>query len=157
MTDDVGSARTATERKRAQWAERQPRQRIRDALALTNDRGLSESKAPGVLDRTGSSLCNGIRFLKGGCHFEGIKRGRSTVKKTNAKAQLAPTAASQRMREHRARKAIGATRIAIDLDGDDKDWLRSQGVLREWDEEDERALAQALKLALQKQRRKVTA
>lgn len=82
--------------------------------------------------------------------------GRSTVK-NKPKAHCAPTAAAQRMREYRARQAIGATRIAIDLDGDDKDWLRSQGVLREWDEEDERALAQALKLALQKQRRKVTA
>jgi hypothetical protein len=59
------------------------------------------------------------------------------------------------MREHRARKASGATRIAIDVDGDDKDWLRSQGVLREWDEEDERALEQALKAALQKLRRKL--
>ncbi|MHC2666988.1 hypothetical protein ACMA5K_22145 [Bradyrhizobium diazoefficiens] len=75
--------------------------------------------------------------------------------KSKAKVHLAPTAAAQRMREHRARKAIGATRIAIDLDGDDKDWLRSQGVLREWDEEDERALAQALKMALQKLRRKL--
>ncbi|WP_396604721.1 hypothetical protein ACFLEY_19160 [Bradyrhizobium sp. YCK136] len=75
--------------------------------------------------------------------------------KSKAKAQLAPTAAAQRMREHRARQAIGATRIAIDLDGDDKDWLRSQGVLREWDEDDERALAQALKLVLQKQHRKL--
>lgn len=72
--------------------------------------------------------------------------------KNKAKAQPAPTAAAQRMREYRARQAIGATRIAVDLDGDDKDWLRSQGVLREWDEDDERALAQALKLALKLQR-----
>lgn len=43
------------------------------------------------------------------------------MKKTKGKAQLAPTAAAQRMREYRARQAIGATRIAIDLDGDDKD------------------------------------
>jgi len=77
--------------------------------------------------------------------------------KSNAKAHLAPMAAAQRMREHRARQAIGATRIAIDLDGDDKDWLRGQGTLAEWDEQDGRALAQALKLALQKLRRKVTA
>jgi hypothetical protein len=77
--------------------------------------------------------------------------------KTKAKAPLAPTAAAQRMRDHRARKATGATRITIDLDGDDKDWLRGQGLLREWDEDNRRALAQALKLALQKQRRKVTA
>lgn len=77
------------------------------------------------------------------------------MKKTKAKAHLAPTAAAQRMREYRARQAIGATRIAIDLDGHDKDWLRSQGVLREWDEDDERALAQALKLLLQKQHRKL--
>ncbi|MCP2214242.1 UNVERIFIED_ORG: hypothetical protein J2R93_008654 [Bradyrhizobium japonicum] len=76
--------------------------------------------------------------------------------KNKATAQLARTAAAQRMREHRARKAIGATRIAIDLDGDDKDWLRSQGVLREWDEDDERALAQALKLVLHKLRHMVT-
>ncbi|WP_027577276.1 hypothetical protein [Bradyrhizobium sp. WSM1743] len=75
--------------------------------------------------------------------------------KKKAKAQLAPTTAAQRMREYRARQAIGATRIALDLDGDDKDWLRSQGVLREWDEEDERVLAQALKLVLQKLRRKL--
>nr|WP_249815718.1 MULTISPECIES: hypothetical protein [unclassified Bradyrhizobium] len=61
------------------------------------------------------------------------------------------------MREHRARQAKGATRIAINLDGNDKDWLRGQGTLREWDEEDARALAQALKLALQKLHRKVTA
>ncbi|MET3364254.1 hypothetical protein [Bradyrhizobium ottawaense] len=73
--------------------------------------------------------------------------------KTKAKAHLAPTAAAQRMREYRARQALGATRIAIDLDGDDKDWLRSQGVLGEWDEDDERALAQALKLMLRKLRR----
>ena len=73
--------------------------------------------------------------------------------KTEGKAPLAPTAAAQRMREHRARKASGATRIAIDLDGHDKDWLRSQGVLREWDEDDRRALAQALKLALKKLRK----
>lgn len=39
--------------------------------------------------------------------------------------------AAQRMRDHRARQAIGATRIAIDLDGDDKDWLRGQGTLTE--------------------------
>ncbi|MHC2373369.1 hypothetical protein ACVIQT_008017 [Bradyrhizobium diazoefficiens] len=68
---------------------------------------------------------------------------------------LAPTAAAQRMREHRARQAIGATRVVIDLDGDDKDWLRGQGTLREWDEEDGRALAEALKRALQKLRRKL--
>jgi hypothetical protein len=73
--------------------------------------------------------------------------------KTKPKAHLAPTAAAQRMREHRARRASGATRVAIDLDGNDVDWLRSQGVLREWDEEDARALAQALKEALQKQHR----
>ncbi|WP_247776514.1 hypothetical protein [Bradyrhizobium sp. CW1] len=60
--------------------------------------------------------------------------------KTKAKAHLAPTAAAQRMREHRARQARGATRIAIDLDGADKDWLRGQGTLLEWDEEDARAL-----------------
>ncbi|MCK1710278.1 MULTISPECIES: hypothetical protein [unclassified Bradyrhizobium] len=77
--------------------------------------------------------------------------------KTKAKAHLAPMAAAQRMREHRARQAIGATRIAIDLDEDDKDWLRGQGTLTEWDEQDGRALAQALKLALQKLHRKVTA
>lgn len=77
--------------------------------------------------------------------------------RTKPKTHRAPTAAAQRMREHRAREAIGATRIAIDLDGDDKDWLRSQGTLREWDEADARALAQALKLALQKLHRKVTA
>nr|WP_249813048.1 hypothetical protein [Bradyrhizobium sp. 141] len=59
------------------------------------------------------------------------------------------------MREHRARKATGATRIAFDVDGDDKDWLRSQGVLREWDEDNGLALAQALKLALQKLHRKL--
>ncbi|MCK1324222.1 MULTISPECIES: hypothetical protein [unclassified Bradyrhizobium] len=70
--------------------------------------------------------------------------------KNKAKAHLAPTAAAQRMREHRARQAKGATRIAVDLDPDDKDWLRGQGVLRDWDDEDGRALAQALKLALQK-------
>jgi hypothetical protein len=75
--------------------------------------------------------------------------------KTKAKAHLAPTAAAQRMREHRARQARGATRIAIDLDGADKDWLRGQGTLLEWDEEDARALAQALKLALQKLHRKL--
>lgn len=47
MTD---FARTPAERKRKQWAERQRRQRIRDALALTDDRGgLSESKATGPL------------------------------------------------------------------------------------------------------------
>lgn len=73
--------------------------------------------------------------------------------KNKPKAHLAPTTAAQRMREHRARQAMGATRIAIDLDGADKDWLRGQGTLREWDEEDARALAQALKLALRKQRR----
>ncbi|MCK1659533.1 hypothetical protein [Bradyrhizobium sp. 151] len=77
--------------------------------------------------------------------------------KTKPKAHLAPTAAAQRMREHRARQAKGATRIAIDLDGNDVDWLRSQGALREWDEGDARALEQALKLALQKLHRKVTA
>lgn len=77
--------------------------------------------------------------------------------KTRAKAQLAPTAAAQRMREHRARKASGATRIALDLSGDDKDWLRGQGTLAEWDEQDARALAQALTRALQKLRHKVTA
>lgn len=70
--------------------------------------------------------------------------------KNKAKAHLAPTAAAQRMREHRARQAKGATRIAVDLDPDDKDWLRGQGVLQDWDDEDGRALAQALKLALQK-------
>ncbi|WP_396604324.1 hypothetical protein ACFLEY_34575 [Bradyrhizobium sp. YCK136] len=75
--------------------------------------------------------------------------------KTKAKAHLARTAAAQRMREYRARQAIGATRIAVDLDGSDKDWLRSQGVLREWDEDDAPALAQALKLALRKQHRKL--
>ncbi|MCK1584281.1 hypothetical protein IVB03_33260 [Bradyrhizobium sp. 168] len=75
--------------------------------------------------------------------------------KTKAKAQLAPTAAAQRMRAHRARKASGATRIAVDLDWADKDWLRGQGTLAEWDEQDARALAQALKLALQKQHRKL--
>lgn len=71
------------------------------------------------------------------------------------KAHLARTAAAQRMREYRARQAIGATRIALDLDGDDVDWLRSQGTLAEWDEQDARALAQALKLTLQKLRRKL--
>ncbi|MCK1570020.1 hypothetical protein IVB08_40075 [Bradyrhizobium sp. 173] len=75
--------------------------------------------------------------------------------RTKAKAHLARTAAAQRMREHRARQAKGATRIAIDLDGDDKDWLRGRGTLTEWDEEDGRALARALKLALQKQHRKL--
>ncbi|WP_409189845.1 hypothetical protein [Bradyrhizobium sp. RDM4] len=75
--------------------------------------------------------------------------------KTKAKAHLAPTAAAQRMREHRARQAIGATRIALDLDWADKDWLRSQGVLRDWDEDDARALAQALKLVLKKQHRRL--
>ncbi|MFK4534214.1 hypothetical protein ABIA00_002397 [Bradyrhizobium ottawaense] len=75
--------------------------------------------------------------------------------KAKPKAQLAPTAAAQRMREHRARKAIGATRIAIDLDSDDKDLLRSQGVLRDWDEDDGPALAQALKLVLRKLYRKL--
>jgi hypothetical protein len=74
--------------------------------------------------------------------------------KSKPKAR-ALTAAAQRMREHRARQAIGAVRVAIDLDGDDKDWLRGQGTLREWDEEDGRALAQALKLALQKLHRKL--
>lgn len=96
-------------------------------------------------NRTGWCTCSEIKFLDGGCSV-----------KNKATAQLARTAAAQRMREHRARKAIGATRIAIDLDGDDKDWLRSQGVLREWDEDDERALAQALKLVLHKLRHMVT-
>lgn len=69
---------------------------------------------------------------------------------TKPKAHLAPTAAAQRMREHRARQAIGATRIAIDLDGSDVDWLRSQGVLQEWNEADRKELSKALKLALRK-------
>ncbi|MDA9407433.1 hypothetical protein [Bradyrhizobium sp. CCBAU 45384] len=75
--------------------------------------------------------------------------------KNKAKAHLAPTAAAQRMREYRARQAIGAVRVAIDLDGDDVDWLRDQGTLAEWDEQDARALAQALKRTLQKLRRKL--
>ncbi|MET4443272.1 hypothetical protein ABIB75_001535 [Bradyrhizobium sp. GM2.2] len=62
----------------------------------------------------------------------------------------APTAAAQRMREHRSRKAIGAVRIAIDLDGNDVDWLRGQGVLQEWNEADRKELSKALKLALRK-------
>jgi hypothetical protein len=75
--------------------------------------------------------------------------------KTKAKAHFAPTAAAQRMREHRARQAKGATRIAIDLDWSDVDWLRSQGVLLEWDEGDRKELSKALKLALQKLHRKL--
>ena len=59
------------------------------------------------------------------------------------------------MREHRARQAIGATRIAIDLDGSDVDWLRSQGGLLEWDERDRNELSKALKRALQKLHRKL--
>jgi hypothetical protein len=70
--------------------------------------------------------------------------------KIKPKAHLAPTAAAQRMREHRARRASGATRVAIDLDWNDVDWLRSQGVLLEWDEGDRKELSKALKLALQK-------
>ncbi|MCK1584142.1 hypothetical protein IVB03_32490 [Bradyrhizobium sp. 168] len=70
--------------------------------------------------------------------------------KNKAKAHLAPTAAAQRMREHRACQAKGATRIAIDLDWSDVDWLRSQGVLLEWDEGDRKELSKALKLALRK-------
>ncbi|EIG62295.1 hypothetical protein [Bradyrhizobium sp. WSM1253] len=70
--------------------------------------------------------------------------------KTTAKAHIAPTAAAQRMREHRARQAIGAVRVAIDLDGNDVDWLRSQGVLQEWNEADRKELSKALKLALRK-------
>ncbi|MDH2347102.1 hypothetical protein [Bradyrhizobium sp. SSUT77] len=75
--------------------------------------------------------------------------------KTTAKAHIAPTAAAQRMREHRARQAIGVTRIAIDLDGNDVDWLRSLGVLQEWNEADRKELSKALKLALQKLHRKL--
>ncbi|MCK1270574.1 hypothetical protein IVB03_06430 [Bradyrhizobium sp. 168] len=75
--------------------------------------------------------------------------------KTKAKAHLAPTAAAQRMREHRARQAKGATRIAIDLDWNDVDWLRSQGGLLEWDEGDRNELSKALKRALQKLHRKL--
>lgn len=67
----------------------------------------------------------------------------------------APTAAAQRMREHRSRQAIGAVRIAIDLDGNDVDWLRSQGGLLEWDEGDRNELSKALKRALQKLHRKL--
>lgn len=41
--------------------------------SLTDERGgLSESKTPGVLDRTGWSLWDGTKFLGGGCHFDGI-------------------------------------------------------------------------------------
>ncbi|MCK1345476.1 hypothetical protein IVB25_40135 [Bradyrhizobium sp. 193] len=54
------------------------------------------------------------------------------------------------MREHRARQAIGAVRIALDLDGSDVDWLRSQGVLQEWNEADRKELSKALKRALRK-------
>ncbi|MCK1430756.1 MULTISPECIES: hypothetical protein [unclassified Bradyrhizobium] len=70
--------------------------------------------------------------------------------KIKPKAHLAPTAAAQRMREHRARRASGATRVAIDLDWNDVDWLRSQGVLQEWNEADRKELSKALKLALRK-------
>nr|WP_249804808.1 MULTISPECIES: hypothetical protein [unclassified Bradyrhizobium] len=59
------------------------------------------------------------------------------------------------MREHRARQAKGATRIAIDLDWNDVDWLRSQGGLLEWDEGDRNELSKALKRALQKLHRKL--
>ncbi|WP_354263910.1 hypothetical protein [Bradyrhizobium sp. GM2.2] len=41
-------------------------------------------------------------------------------------------------------------RIAIDLDGNDVDWLRGQGVLQEWNEADRKELSKALKLALRK-------
>lgn len=64
MTD---FARTPAERKRKQWAERQRRQRIRDALALTDDRGgLVGIQGDGTVDRTGRSIFSGIKFLKGG-------------------------------------------------------------------------------------------
>lgn len=75
--------------------------------------------------------------------------------RTKPKTHVAPTAAAQRMREHRARQAIGAVRVAIDLDFDDVDWLRSQGALAEWSETDRKELSKALKLALQKLHRKL--